>query len=125
MWEMARTEARRLAGDRPVIEEVTMRAWTLKGRALVEVSAVLKTGDGRDECGGGEVNIRVAGLFAGTEALVPVRIATHEEWVGFLDTDGDGALEVLSRAFPGVTTVHGRLGEPRCSIAIPYCENPC
>lgn len=126
-WARAAEDAKRAAGDAPVIEELTMTRWTLGDRELVQIDGWLRTGEGYDECGGDDVNIVVRGVLptAGGAPVVPFRVATYERWIGLIDADRGGALEVISHAFPGVTTIHQADGEPLCSVQVPYCDCPC
>ncbi len=126
-WSDAAAEAKEAAGGAQVIEEVTVTRWTLGDVELLQVDGWLRTGEGYDDCGGDDVNIVVRGVVpaSGGAAAVPFRIATYERWLGLLDVDGDGQLEVLSHRFPSVTTIHKTNGEPMCSVEVAYCDCPC
>ncbi len=125
-WTDAVAEAKGAADGEQVIEELTMTRWTLGDRELIQVDGWLRTGEGYDDCGGDDVNIVVRGVLASNgRTAVPFRIATYERWLGLLDVDADGQLEVISRTFPSVTTIHRTNGEPMCSVEVAYCDCPC
>jgi hypothetical protein len=126
-WTDAVADAKEAANGEPVIEELTMTRWTLGDRELIQVDGWLRTGEGYDDCGGDDVNIVVRGVLAaeGGAPAVPFRVATYERWLGLLDVDGDGQIEVISRTFPSVTTIHQATGEPMCSVEVAYCDCPC
>lgn len=124
-WKTAMGEARARAEGETLEQERTFERWRLGDRELLVVDAWIKTGEGFDECGGGDVNLHVRGVVENGAIVVPFRDATYESWLGLLDLGGDGSLEVISYSFPSVTTIHRADGEPLCGAEIAYCDCPC